>query len=92
LHVPDADFDTAMHEVRRVLEAGSPLAVGLWGGSDHEGRKDDDEIHPQRFFSFRSHERVQEMLSRHGALEQFETWSPHGSGPWTYRWALLRVA
>jgi SAM-dependent methyltransferase len=92
LHVPDADFDAALLEIRRVLTPGSPLAVGLWGGSDSEGLTVDDEIDPPRFFSFRSHDRVQEMLGRHGALEQFETWSPDDEGSWTYQWALLRLA
>lgn len=92
LHIPDRDFDAAMHEVRRVLEPGSPLAIGLWGGSDAEGLKHDDEIHPPRFFSFRSHARMKDMLGRHGALEQFQTWTPDGTGRWTYQWAVLRTA
>ncbi len=91
LHVPDAEFDTAMHEIRRVLRGGSPLAVGLWGGTDSEGPRVEDDIHPPRFFSVRSHARLQEMLSRHGSLEQFETWSPGPPGSWEYQWALLRV-
>ena len=89
IHVPDAEFDAAMREVRRVLTAGSPLAVGLWGGSDSEGIRVEDDIHPRRFFSKRSNERVQTMLAEHGSLEQFDTWSPGGQG--TYQFAVLRV-
>lgn len=58
LHVPDADFDSAL----------------------------------QRFFSFRSDERLQEMLRRHGEIEQFHTWLTEGSGPYSYQSVLLRVA
>jgi hypothetical protein len=51
---------------------------------------DDDEIQPPRFFSTRSHDRVQEMLGRHGAVESFQTWT--SGGQWQYQWAVLRTA
>jgi SAM-dependent methyltransferase len=92
LHVPDADFDSAMREIRRVLRAGSPLAVGLWGGSDWEGSSVKDTIRPPRFFSSRSDERIRNMLSRHGTIERFETWAPEASSSWWYQWCVLRVA
>lgn len=91
LHVPDTRFDAAMLELRRVLVPGSPLAVGLWGGSDSEGPKLDDTIDPPRFFSFRSHERLREMLGRHGVVERFDTWRERGPLQWTYQWCLVRV-
>lgn len=91
LHVPDADFDAAMLEIRRVLRTGSPLAVGLWGGADWEGPSATDIIRPPRFFSSRSDARIQEMLGRHGTIEQFETWAPRSSG-WWYQWCVLRVS
>jgi SAM-dependent methyltransferase len=101
LHVPDKDFDAALREVRRVLTRGAPLAVGVWGGRDAEGPKEDDEIQPPRFFSLRSHERLLEMLGRHGTVERFETWPAVARAgqaalettvPWTYQWALVRTS
>jgi len=92
LHVPDSEFDQAVREIRRVLAPGSPLAIGLWGGADSEGVRHDDEIHPPRFFSFRADSRLQQMLSQHGTVEQFETWTPDGPGRRTYQWAVLRTA
>ena len=92
LHVPDADFDAALREICRVLRAGSPLAVGLWGGTDSEGRSDRDEIRPPRFFSTRSHDRIQQMLGRHGAVESFQTWTSGPPGSWEYQWAVLRTS
>jgi SAM-dependent methyltransferase len=91
LHVPDADFDTALLEIRRVLRAGAPLAVGLWGGEDWEGASVKDTITPPRFFSSRSDERLREMLGRHGTVERFTTWSREPS-TWWYQWCVLRVA
>lgn len=100
LHVPDADFDAALSEICRVLTPGAPLAVGVWGGRDSEGPKEDDEIQPPRFFSFRSHERLLKMLGRHGTVERFQTWPAAArageSGlvdtAWTYQWALVRTS
>jgi SAM-dependent methyltransferase len=91
LHVPNAGFDAALREIRRVLVAGSPLAVGVWGGIDAEETKTDDEIQPQRFFSLRSDERLREMLGRHGQVERFETWAGATARRWAYQWCVLRV-
>lgn len=92
LHVPDIEFDLTVLEIRRVLRAGSPLAIRLWGGSDSEGVRHDDEIHPPRFFSFRSDSRLQQLLSLRGTVERFETWTPDGPGRGTYQWVVLRTA
>jgi SAM-dependent methyltransferase len=92
LHVPDTEFDSALLEIRRVLRPGAPLAVGVWGGSDREGPSAKDTIHPPRFFSTRSDERLQQMLGRHGSIERFETWAPDGRDSWWYQWCVLRTA
>lgn len=91
LHVPDALFDSALTEICRVLRAGAPLGVGLWGGEDFEGPSEKDEIRPPRFFSVRSHDRLREMLARYGDVERFETWG-RGDGGWSYQWCVLRLA
>lgn len=90
LHIPDAQFDAALAAIASRLQDGAPLAVGLWGGRDHEGVSDRDTIAPPRFFSRRSHERLRVMLGRAGRLERFETWGGSPDG-WQYQWALLRV-
>lgn len=91
VHVPDARFDEAMLEIRRVLRPGALLAMGLWGGFDREGVVEFDRIEPARFFSFRSHERLREMLSRHGSIELFETERYETVIDEIYQFALLRV-
>lgn len=91
LHVPDAQFAAALDAVAARLVDGAPLAVGLWGGHDQEGRSDRDRIEPRRFFSFRSHQRIQQLLGRVGPVERFDTWSRSGVTELQYQWAVVRV-
>lgn len=91
LHVPDSDLDAAVSEIVRVLRPGAPLAIGVWGGTDSEGPRLDDTIKPPRFFSFRSDERLRELLGRHGTVEEFRTWEAEYGGPYTYQWCVLRT-
>lgn len=91
VHVPDARFDEALGQICASLTAGAPLGLGLWGGSDGEGRRALDTIEPPRFFSSRSHRRLHQLLGRHGSIESFET---HEYGTFTggiYQFVVLRV-
>lgn len=91
VHVPDDQFAAALDAIAERLVDGAPLAVGMWGGQDHEGHSDRDTIDPPRFFSSRSHERARAMLSRVGRLERFDTWAGSRSTDWEYQWAVVRV-
>lgn len=91
LHVPNAALGDALVELRRVLVAGAPLAIGLWSGDDTEGPSRFD-VDPPRFFSFRSDTRVRELLGQFGEIERFDTWeTPGADGPATYQWCVLRL-
>lgn len=91
LHVPNAALGGALGELRRVLVAGAPLAVGLWAGDDTEGPSWFD-VDPPRFFSFRSDVRVRELLGQFGEIERFDTWAAPGRGDSaTYQWCVLRL-
>jgi hypothetical protein len=91
LHVAGRDLDSALRELVRVLRPGAPLAVGLWGSATpHEGPWGDDApFGPQRFFSIRTDEGVRAALSRHGSLEQWDTWTE--ADEVHYQWAVLRT-
>lgn len=90
LHVPDERFDDAMRAITSLLRPGAPLAIGLWGGFDRENAKLEDHFDPPRFFSVRSDDRIQRMLSAHGTIESFESWATiRGEG--TYQFIVLRV-
>ncbi|MGY2081118.1 class I SAM-dependent methyltransferase [Modestobacter sp. SYSU DS0657] len=60
LHVPDAELDQALTEIRRVLRPGAPLAVGVRCGADVEGPLASDAFDPPRFVSSRSPGRLVE--------------------------------
>lgn len=91
LHVANADFDTALSEIVRVLWPGAPLAIGLWGAS--EGREEfwDEgaDLGPPRFFSIRDDAALHASLRRFGSVEEAATWP--GQGSLHYQWAVLRT-
>lgn len=92
VHVPDDQFDAALDAIADRLVDGAPLAVGLWGGVDHEGPNERDEIEPRRFFSTRSHHRARAMLGRVGRVERFDTWARTEAARWQYQWAVVRIS
>ena len=90
LHVPNDRIDAALEEIARVLVPGAPLAIGLWAGPDEEAINEDDVFEPKRFFSRRTDQRLREILERHGAIEQFETWDIPDND-WPYQFAVVRM-
>jgi len=64
LHVPAAELLGVLREIRRVLRPGGLFFYGTYGGRDHEGIYAKDAYRPQRFFSFRTDERLQETVRR----------------------------
>jgi SAM-dependent methyltransferase len=90
LHVPDDRWDVAMGSLVAALRPAAPLAIGLWGGSDEEGWQPTRGDLPARFFSRRSHDRLQTMLARHATVETFETATAIEQG-WEYQFAVLRT-
>ncbi|HEY3483822.1 MAG TPA: class I SAM-dependent methyltransferase [Ilumatobacteraceae bacterium] len=90
VHVADDEFAAAMRSIVASLRPLSPLAIGLWGGSDFEGIAEFDTILPRRFFSLRTHERARSMLAEHGSVERFDTWSSEAT-TWQYQFAIVRT-
>lgn len=91
LHVANADLDSALAEIVRVLRPMAPLAIGLWG--DETSREslweDGTDFGPPRFFSIRTEDMVREFLERHGTVEQWRTWP--GTDSLHYQYAVLRT-
>ncbi len=63
LHVPDRDLPAALRGIRAALKPGGLFYLGVYGGRDHEGVWTDDPYDPKRFFSFRTDERLREIVA-----------------------------
>ena len=89
VHVPRVRVGDALDEVLRVVPPGAPVAIGTWGGLEHEGL-----LVPRegggRFFSLSPHDRWHDLLARQANVERFETFEPDPTSGWEYQFAVLR--
>ncbi len=90
LHLPDEQIPVALDELGHVVAPGAPIAIGLWGGADLAGYREDDRYDPPRWFRFRTDAQVLAMVDSHGTVEQFTTWQPEGDR-FSYQWVVLRT-
>jgi SAM-dependent methyltransferase len=72
LHLPEAEFSTALENVRRVLKPRGLFYVGVYGGEDFEGIWERDSYRPKRFFSLRTDEHIQQLTARLFELLSFK--------------------
>jgi len=63
LHVPDRELPAVLRGILAVLKPGGLFYLGVYGGKDHEGVWEDDPYEPKRFFSFRTGERLGEIVA-----------------------------
>lgn len=63
LHVPDGELPAVLRGIRAALKPGGLFYLGVYGGKDHEGVWADDPYEPKRFFSFRTDERLREIVA-----------------------------
>lgn len=73
LHVPRAELSGVLAEIARVLTAGSPLTVVVWGGEDHQGPIEDEWLDPPRFFSTYTDESLLALETPGFRLHTFDT-------------------
>lgn len=65
LHVPRADLEGVLAEVRRVLVPGGHFYWGQYGGRDFEGVWETDDYEPKRFFSFLTADRIRSIAAEY---------------------------
>jgi SAM-dependent methyltransferase len=63
LHAPDRELPGVLRGVRAVLRPAGLFYLGVYGGIDHEGVWEDDPYDPKRYFSFRTDERLREIVT-----------------------------
>ncbi|MDQ4128606.1 MAG: class I SAM-dependent methyltransferase [Actinomycetota bacterium] len=80
LHVPDRTLAGVLRGVRDVLRPGGLFYLGVYGGIDHEGVWEDDSYEPKRFFSFRTDERMREIVGGTFEIHAFRRVALDGRG------------
>lgn len=64
LHVPNADLPTVLQKLQALLKPGGLFYLGVYGGTDREGIQEEDHHEPKRFFSYRTDEHIQRVVSQ----------------------------
>jgi SAM-dependent methyltransferase len=61
--VPDRELPGVLRGVRSVLRPGGLFYLGVYGGIDYEGVREDAPYDPKRYLSFRTDERLREIVA-----------------------------
>jgi SAM-dependent methyltransferase len=77
VHVPRSQLGDVLGGISRVLEPGGLFYLGLYGGLEFEGFRDDDHFEPKRFFSHHPDENLRALVGELFSLEAFRC-VPHG--------------
>lgn len=73
LHVPKAELDEVLQEIRRVLRPEGLFFCGVYGGEESEGIWEKDFYEPKRFFAMYEDEAIRKVMERRFHLEDFHT-------------------
>jgi len=73
LHVPKAELDGVLREVRRILAPGGLFYLGNYGGVDSEDIWEGDTYEPKRFFSFHTDNAMQDAVGKLFEISSFRT-------------------
>jgi len=92
-HVPDDQIDGALVEFARVLQPGSLVTIGMWGGRDEviDSTSSRTGVQLPRRFVLRNHQRIRALLREHLDVEFEETFQS-GPSDWEYHLALGRTS
>ena len=73
LHIPKAELDSVLREIRRVLKPGGMFYMGVYGGVDSEGVWEQDVYEPKRFFAMYEDDDMREAVGRVFEVAYFGT-------------------
>lgn len=73
LHVPNADLPSVLEAIRGIVRPGGLFFLGVYGGAGTEGISEQDNYVPQRFFSWRTDEQIQEFAAASFEIVDFHT-------------------
>jgi SAM-dependent methyltransferase len=89
VHVPQAEVGNALTEISRVIKPNGLFYLSVYGGRDFEGVWEGDSWSPKRFFSFRTDERLREIVTPCFQIHSFER-ILEGFGGYHYQSLVLR--
>lgn len=72
LHISEAEFMTALENVKKVLKPTGLFYLGVYGGQEFEGIWGKDSYRPKRFFSLRTDEHIQQLTAQLFELLSFK--------------------
>jgi len=81
LHVPHADFASALTRIRGVLKPGGLFYLGQYGGTDSEAISQGDSYEPKRFFAFFTDEELCRRAAKAFDLVDFRAVDLEGERP-----------
>lgn len=73
LHVPKAELEGVLEEIRRMLKPEGLFFFGVYGGQETEGIWENDFYEPKRFFSMYEDEAILKVVQRWFRVEDFHT-------------------
>ena len=71
LHVRKANLDAVLRQIDGVLNPNGLFHMGVYGGRDFEGVREEDVCEPKRFFSLFAHDHLKAVLERHFDIVEF---------------------
>lgn len=73
LHLTKAEFPAVLRGLDRLLRIDGLVFIGMYGGPDFEGVRDQDSYDPRRFFSFFTDEGLQRQVTQIFDIISFES-------------------
>jgi SAM-dependent methyltransferase len=64
LHLPKAELPAVLREMDRILRTGGMVYLGVYGGYDQEGIREEDSYIPKRFFSYFTDENLEREVTK----------------------------
>jgi SAM-dependent methyltransferase len=90
LHLTKAEFPAVLQSLAKVLKPDGVGFIGMYGGIDHEGIRENDNYEPKRFFSFYTNEHLQQVVREVFEVLSFESFTAHPDDDLKLQWLLLR--
>lgn len=89
LHVPSKDLPAVLEKLHNLLCPGGLFFLGVYGGSEQEGVRENDHHQPPRFFAHHTDDYMKQAVSAFFEIVSFKTIQV-GSKDWHFQAMVLR--